>query len=102
MVSLSRFTYLGLGAVRRLYVVHDIDVDVIQNDTLLRHARTLPEDAPENDAGLRRGHLDRRLDALEAVWRDRVRRGPFNELQIAERREIETEVLEGVRRLIDQ
>jgi len=35
-------TYLSLGAIRRFDVVHDINVDVVQNDTLLGHPWPLP------------------------------------------------------------
>ena len=46
-------------------------------------------------------HLDRRLDALEAVRAERVRRWSLGDLEIAEGRKLDGQVLERVGRLID-
>lgn len=95
-------TYLSLRAKRGLDVIHDVDVDVVENDTLLRHARTLPKNAAENHTSLRGGHLDSSLDTLEAMRSNGVRGWPLHKLQVAQGREVETQVLESVRRLVDE
>jgi hypothetical protein len=44
-------TDLGLVAIGWLDVVHDIDVDVIQDDACFRQVRSFPENAAKDDAG---------------------------------------------------
>ena len=85
--------YLLLGTVCWLDVVHDIDVDIVQNDALLRHSRTLPQDATKDDTCFGRGHLDRRLDALEAMRGDRVKGGSLDKLEVTQCRKVEAQVL---------
>lgn len=46
--------YLSFIAVRRLDVIHDIDMDIVKYDTSFRHIRSFPEDASEDDPSLRR------------------------------------------------
>jgi hypothetical protein len=46
-------TDLGLVAIRWLDVVHDIDVDVIQDDACFRQVGSFPENAAKDDAGFR-------------------------------------------------
>ena len=50
----SGCTDLLLRAIRRLDVVHDIDVDVVQDDALLCQTRPFPENAAEDDTSFRR------------------------------------------------
>lgn len=45
--------YLGLSAVRRFNVIHDVDMDVVEDNTLLRHSGPLPKDTTEDDASFR-------------------------------------------------
>ena len=73
-------TYLSLGAVRRLDVVHNIDVNVVQDDALFSHSWSLPQDAPENDTSFCRRNFDGSFDALEAMWSNGIDRGPLHEL----------------------
>lgn len=98
--------YLCFIAVRRFDVVHDINVDIIQNNTGFGHIGSLPKNGAKDDTGFCRRHLDqtlstcmllnvnegkdldRRLDALETVWRNRVHRWPFDDLKITEGSEI--------------
>ena len=44
-------TYLSFGTIRRLDVVHDINMDVVQDDTLLSHPGPLPQDASKDNTG---------------------------------------------------
>jgi len=77
-------------------------MDIIQNHTRLAHIRALPQNAPKDHPRLRRGDLDRRLDALEPMRRDRVHRGPLNNLEVTESGKVEAKVLEGVGSLVDE
>lgn len=47
-------TCLCFCAIGRFDVVHDINMDVAQDDGLLRQIRALPKDASKNHTGLRR------------------------------------------------
>jgi len=97
--------YLGFVAVRWLYIVHDVDVDVIEDDASFRHVRSFPQDAAKNNASFRRGYLGtielamvnyiRRLkyfngclDTLKAVWSNCVNCRPFYNFQIPQSRKI--------------
>jgi hypothetical protein len=93
---------LCFGAHCGLDVVHDVDVDVVEDDGLLGQVDALPEDGAKDDAGLSRRDLDRCLDALEAVRRDCVDRRALDDLEVAKRRKVEAEVLERVRCLVDE
>lgn len=81
-------TYLSLGAVRWLDVVHDIDVNVVQDDALLSHSRPLPQNTSEDDTSLCRGNLDGSLDTLKAMWGNGIDRRPLYEFQITQSREV--------------
>jgi len=81
-------TYLSFSAVRRLNVVHDINVDVIQDDALLGHSWSLPQDASKDDTSFCRRNLNGSLDTLEAMRSDGIDRRPLHELQIAQSRKI--------------
>jgi hypothetical protein len=50
--------YLGLITIRRLDVVHNIDVDIVQDNASLGHVGAFPENGAEDDTGFRRRHLD--------------------------------------------
>ena len=47
-------------------------------------------------------HLDRSLDALEAMGSDGVNGWPLDQLQITESREVKAEILESVGGLVDE
>ena len=85
---IETITYLGLSAVRRLDVVHDINVDVVQDDALLGHSRSFPQDASKDDTSFCRRNLDSGLDTLETMRSDGIDRRPLHELQIAQSRKI--------------
>ena len=76
----QRRTCLCFRTISGLDVIHDIDMDVAQNDSLLRKIRGFPKDATKNYTRLRRRDLNSRLDILEAVWPDSVDCWPFNNL----------------------
>lgn len=50
-------TYLSFCAVGGLDVVHDINVNIIQDNTLFRHPRSFPQDGTEDDTSLCRRDL---------------------------------------------
>ena len=80
--------YLSLRTVRRLNVIHDIDMDIVQDYALLCHTRTLPQDATKDDSSLCGGYLDCGLDALETIGTDGVNRRSLNQLEVTEGGEI--------------
>jgi len=45
------FSHLSLTTHSRLYIIHDIDVNVVQNHALFREMGAFPEYATENDTG---------------------------------------------------
>lgn len=47
-------SYLSFCAVRRFDVVHDIDMNIIQDYTLFRHAGSFPENAAKDHTSFRR------------------------------------------------
>lgn len=89
-------TYLCLRAESRFNVVHYINMDVAQDDSLLRQVWALPEDAPENHPRLCRRDLDGSFDTLEAVRRNRVNRRPLYDFEVSESRKIQAQILQGV------
>ena len=51
---------LRLRALRRLDVIHDVDVHVIENnDGVVTSGRAVVDDVSKNDAGVRGGDFDR-------------------------------------------
>lgn len=101
---------LLLGTACRLDVVHDIDVDVVEDyaGRLGRSGRRLGvlvlrfvDDVAKDDAGLGRGDFDCCLDALEGVGAQGVARGTLDQLEVAERCEFDAQVLERLRGLVD-
>ncbi|KAI3494698.1 hypothetical protein L1887_40514 [Cichorium endivia] len=98
---------LRLVAVRRRNVVHNVNVDVVEHHTLgiartlrTRARRTLVDDVAKDHARLGARHLDRRLDRLVRVRRQRVVRRPLHQLQIAQRRKLDRQVLQRLGRLV--
>ena len=77
-------------------------MDIIQNHTSLRHVRSFPQDTSKDNTSFRRRHLDSGFDTLETVWCKGINSWSFNNFQIAEGSEIQTEVLEGIGWLIDK
>ena len=75
-------------------------MDVIQDHTGLREARTLPKNASKNDTSLCRGHLDGGFDALEAMGSDGINGRPLNEFKVSQGGEVEAEILQGIGCLI--
>lgn len=63
-------------------------MDVVQDDTLLGHSRSFPQNASEDNTGFRRRNLDSGFDTLEAMRSNGVNRRPLHELQIAQSRKI--------------
>jgi hypothetical protein len=45
--------YLRFVTVRRLDVIHNIDMDVVQDYARLRHIGTFPQNASKDDTGFR-------------------------------------------------
>ena len=80
--------YLCLSTVCWLDVIHNINVDVVQDDALLGHSRSLPQDASEDNAGFCRRNFDSSFYTLEAMRCDGIHGRPLHELQIAQSREI--------------
>lgn len=56
---------LRLIAVRGLDVIHDVDMDVVQDDARLDQALTFPEDIPEDDTCFRRRDL--RINSIKGL-----------------------------------
>jgi hypothetical protein len=50
---------LSFIAVRGFDIIHDVDMDIIQDDAGLRHVRPFPKNRAEDDAGFRGGYLGR-------------------------------------------
>ena len=86
---------LVVGAGGRNDVVHDVDVNVIQHDTVPIGLRTadIVDDVPEDDSVLCRGHLDVRLDVREVVRRHGDRLRLLDQFQVAEGRQLQSEIL---------
>ena len=93
---------MGLCTICGLDVIHDVNVNVVQDDGLLCEVRTVPEYTAEDNSRLRRRPLDRSLDALETVRRNGKRRRPLYNFQVTKSCEVKTKVLEGAWGLIDQ
>lgn len=83
------WNYLSLVTVSGFDIVHNVDVNVVQDHTGLCEAGTLPENAPENDASLCRRDFDSGFDALEAMGSDGVYRGPLNKFEVSQGSEVE-------------
>lgn len=64
-------THLLLCAVRGLDVVHDVNVDVVQDHTLLCETRALPENAAKDDARLRRRYLREDISGYISLVRNK-------------------------------
>jgi hypothetical protein len=94
--------YLSLIAIRRLDIIHNINMDIIQNHTTLSHIRALPQDTPKDNTRLGTRDLDGRFDTLESMRRDSVHRRPFDDLEVTQSRKVKAEVLECVGRLVDE
>lgn len=94
---------LRLVAIRWLDVVHDVDVDVVEDNVArdVRGSGAIVDDVAEDDTRLRRGDLDGCLDRVERMRAKRVRRRPLDELEVTEGGEFDREVLERLGRLID-
>mmetsp|Transcript_6423 Transcript_6423/g.12463 ORF Transcript_6423/g.12463 Transcript_6423/m.12463 type:complete len:1013 (-) Transcript_6423:147-3185(-) len=92
-------------------VVHDVDVDVVEDDHVgplgrggaLRGAlRVVVHDVAVDDARLGRGHLDVGPDGDAGVRRHRVVLGALAQLEVAHRRELEAHVGERLVGLVDE
>jgi hypothetical protein len=75
-------------------------MNIVQNNTGFRHIWTLPEYASKNNTCLRRRDLDGRFDTLETVRRDRIHRRSLDDLEIAKRGKVKTEVLQCIGGLV--
>lgn len=95
-------TYLRLITIRRFDIVHDIDVDIVQNDTGFRHVRSFPQNATENNARFCGRYFDSGFDALEAMRGNRINRRSFHYFEISKGRKIQAKILQGVSGLIYQ
>lgn len=68
---------------------------IVKDDAMsIRCCWSIVEDVSKDDACLGRRHLDRRLDALEAMWTERILYWPLDELQIAQGRKFDRQVLQ--------
>lgn len=95
-------THLSLIAVRRVDVVKNVDVDVVEDDaSAVGGPGPIIKDVAKDDARLGARDLDRRLDALEAVRAEGVRDGPLGNLEVAQRRKFDRQILQRVHRLVD-
>eukprot|EP00048_Salpingoeca_helianthica_P014963 m.224436 g.224436 ORF g.224436 m.224436 type:complete len:482 (-) comp16465_c0_seq1:1487-2932(-) len=92
-----------LRTVRRCDVVHDVNVDIVEHDDVAvgRRARHIVHNVAKDDPRLRRRHLDVGLDGAEVVGADGVCRGLFCQLEVAQRGKLQCQVLQRVRRLVD-
>ena len=77
-------------------------MNIIQDHTSLRHVGTLPQDTSKYNSSFCRRHFDSSFDTLETMWCKRINSWSFNNFQIAERSEIQAEILKGIGRLIDE
>lgn len=50
--------YLGFIAIGRFDIVHNINVNIVQDNTGLRHPGSFPKYTAEDDTGLGRRHLE--------------------------------------------
>lgn len=57
MLWTDECTYLSFVTIRRLDVVHDVDVYIIQYQTSLRYRRSFPQDTTKDNVCFRRRHL---------------------------------------------
>lgn len=94
---------LSLVAVSGLDVVHDVDVNVVEHDRRRNLADSLSvvDDVSKDDSGLRRRDLDGRFDGVEGVRTEGVGCWTFDEFEVSEGGELDREVLEGFRGLVD-
>jgi hypothetical protein len=95
-------TYLSLTTIGRLDVIHNVDVDIVQDHAALREAWTFPEDTSEDDTCLGRGDFDGGFYTLEAMRGDGVDGRTLDEFEVSQGSEIEAEVLEGVGCLVHE
>jgi len=49
----KRKNYLSLVTIRRPDIIHDIDMNIVQDYTRPRHIGTLPQNAFKDDTGFR-------------------------------------------------
>lgn len=94
---------LSLVAVSGLDVVHDVDVNVVEHDRRADLADSLPvvNDVSKDDSRFRRRDLDGCFDGVEGVRTEGVGCWTFDELEVSEGGELDREVLEGFRGLVD-
>jgi len=90
-------TCLRFCAIGGLDVIHNVNMDIAQDDSLLRQIRGFPKDATKYHSRLCRRDLDGGFDTLKAVWGNGVYCWSFDDFKVSERCEIHTEVLQGVR-----
>lgn len=94
--------HLCLRAMGGFDIIHDVDVDVVEDHALLRHVLALPKYAAKDNAGLGGGNLDRGLDALKTMRCNCVHRRSLDKFEISQCREVQTKILQRVSCLIDQ
>ena len=94
---------LRLRARCRHDVVHDVDVDVVQDDHVAVGGRgpAVVHDVAKDDPILRGGHLHVGLDTAEVHGAEHHRLRPLHQLQVSEGGQLDGAVLERVRRLVD-
>ena len=91
---------LCFGAMRLLDVLHDVDVDIVQNDTLFEIILDVVHDVAKDHPCLGGIHFDTGAHAVEGLGRHRRCRGTLNQLEVAEGRELDCEILQDIRCLI--
>jgi hypothetical protein len=94
---------LGVGAGRRYYVVHDVDVDVVQDHHVAvgGGAGHVVHDVPEDDTVLGGRDLDVSLNVAEIFRGQHHRLGLLDQFQVAQSRQLESAILQSVVGLVD-
>lgn len=75
----NKKTCLGFCTIGGLDVVHDVNVDVTKDDSLLRQIRAIPKDATKDHSRLRRRDLNGSFNTLEAMWCNGINCWPFDD-----------------------
>lgn len=94
---------LRLRALRRLDVVHDVDVNIVENNDIgVDSLLALVQYVAENDTRVGRRNLDGCLDVDKVVRADILRWWALYNLEVAKRCKLDGEILQCLCRLVDE
>jgi len=94
---------LRLCALRRLDVVHDVDVNIIENDHVGVDALfALVQNVAEDDTRVSRRNLDGCLDVDKVVRADVLRWWALNNLEVTKCCKLDCEILQCLGRLVHE